>query len=136
MRRAEGPTNTSNAAKKRAAIQGVDEYLAAAPQAARATLEALRVAIKAAAPEATEVISYQIPTFRYHGALVAFAAFRNHCGFYVMSPSTLEAHREEVKGYELAKATVRFPLDRPIPAALVIKIVKARMAENEARAKA
>jgi uncharacterized protein YdhG (YjbR/CyaY superfamily) len=118
--------------KKRAA-RDVDEYLARVPAAERASLETLRKSIKAAAPSATEVISYQIPTYRYLGALVAFAAFDNHCGFYVMSPSVMEAHRAELVSYDTSKATIRFRADSPLPAALVRKLVKARVAENEAR---
>jgi len=110
----------------------VDSYLAAAPEEARATLEKLRKVIKAAAPKAAEVISYQIPTYKYHGPLVAFAAFPNHCGFYVMSTAVMDAHRDELKSYDTAKITIRFPANKPLPAALVRKIVKARIAENEA----
>ena len=93
----------------------------------------LRKAIKAAAPQSTEVISYQIPTFKHEGMLVAFAAFEGHCGFYIMSPKVLQAHATELKDYELNKASIRFPANKPLPAALVTKLVKARIAENEAR---
>lgn len=111
----------------------VDDYLAAVPEEARATLEDLCRTIGAVAPEATETISYQIPTLSYHGPLVGFAAFKKHCGFYVMSPTVMDAHKEELKPYGTAKATIRFPVDKPLPAALVKKLVKARMQENEAR---
>ena len=111
----------------------VDDYLASVPGEARAALEHLRRTIKAAAPDATETISYQIPTFKHHGPLVAYAAFKEHCGFYVMSPSVMEAHKDELKSYDTAKATIRFPADRPLPGALVKKLVKARIAENERR---
>jgi len=110
----------------------VDDYLAALPEEARATLEKLRKTIKAAAPKADEVISYQIPTYKYHGPLVAFAAFKNHCSFYVMSSSFLDAHKDELKAYDTAKGTIRFPIGKPLPAALVKKLVKARMEDNEA----
>jgi len=110
----------------------VDDYLAALPEEARATLEKLRKTIKAAAPRADEVISYQIPTYKYHGPLVAFAAFKNHCSFYVMSSSFLDAHKDELKAYDTAKGTIRFPIGKPLPAALVKKLVKARMEDNEA----
>jgi len=118
---------------KRLVARDVDEYLAQVPPAARAALEKLRRTIKAAAPHATEIISYQIPTYRYRGALVAFAAFGNHCGFYVMSPKIMEAYLDDLEGYETAKATIRFSADSPLPAALVKKLVKARIAENESR---
>jgi uncharacterized protein YdhG (YjbR/CyaY superfamily) len=113
----------------------IDDYLAAVPDEARATLEKLRKTIRAAAPKATETISYRIPTFKYHGPLVAFAAFPNHCSFFPMSPSVMEAHKDELKPYETSKGTIRFPAHKPLPAALVKKLVKARIAENEARLK-
>jgi uncharacterized protein YdhG (YjbR/CyaY superfamily) len=119
------------------AARDIDDYLAAVPEEARVVLEALRRAIKAAAPDATETISYQIPTFRYRGALVAFAAFKNHCSLFPMSTSVLITLKDELAPYDTArtKGTIRFPLGKPPPAALVKKIVKARMKENEARAK-
>lgn len=115
-----------------AAKTNVDEYLAAVPEDARATLEKLRKTIKTAAPKATEAISYQIPTYKYHGPLVAFAAFKNHCGFYVMSPAVMDAFKDELTPYDTAKATIRFPVDKPLPATLVRKLIKARIKENEA----
>ena len=111
----------------------VDGYLAAVPEPARATLEGLRKVIKAVVPDAVEVISYRIPTFKYRGRpLVGFAAFENHCGFYVMSTAVLDAHRDELASYQTGKGSIRFPLDTPLPAALVRKLVKARIVENEA----
>jgi len=120
---------------KQAKPTSVDEYLATVPEAARAALEKLRQIIRAAAPEATEVISYQIPTFKHHGPLVAFAAAKDHCGFYVMSPKVMRAHAAELKNYDTATATIRFPADKPLPAVLVEKLVKARIKENEASVK-
>lgn len=112
----------------------VDEYLAVLPAEPRAALEALRKMIKAAAPDATETISYQIPTFKLGGRpLVGFAAFKGHCGFYLMSTSVLDELRDELEPYETAKGTIRFAADRPLPTALVKKLVKARVAENEER---
>lgn len=119
--------------KRSPRAETVDGYLAALPEDARAALAKLRKTIKAAAPKATEVISYQIPTFKQQGMLVAFAAFEGHCGFYIMSPKVLEAHAAELSNYELNKASIRFPANKPLPAALVTKLVKARVAENEAR---
>jgi uncharacterized protein YdhG (YjbR/CyaY superfamily) len=110
----------------------VDDYLAALPYDARATLEELRKTIKAAAPEAAEVISYQVPTYKYHGSLVGFWATKNHCAFCLMSPSVMDAHKDDLKPYDTAKATIRFPAGKPLPAALVKKLVKARIDENEA----
>jgi uncharacterized protein YdhG (YjbR/CyaY superfamily) len=112
----------------------VDDYLAALPAGPRGALEALRKTIKAAAPDATEAISYQIPTFKLGGRpLVGFAAFKNHCGFYLMSTSVTEAHEDELESYDTAKGTIRFAPEEPLPAALVTKLVKARIAENEER---
>jgi len=119
--------------KRSARAETVDGYLAAVPEDARVALAKLRMTIKAAAPKATEVISYQIPTFKHQGMLVAFAAFEGHCGFYIMSPNVLRAHAAELKDYELNKASIRFPANKPLPAALVTKLVKACVAENEAR---
>lgn len=113
----------------------IDEYLAALTEDKRAALEKLRKTIKAAAPRAEECISYQLPAFRQNGMLVAFGATPNHCAFYLMSSSTVEAHQEELKNYETSKGTIRFPADKPLPAALVRKLVKARIAENEGRSK-
>lgn len=114
----------------------VDDYLAAVPEDARAALEKLRKTIRAAAPMATEVISYQVPTFKHHGSLVAFAAFPKHCSFFVMSPAVMGAHRDELRPYRTSKGTIQFPANRPLPAALVRKLIKARIAEIEAQAAA
>ncbi len=122
-------------AKKRARAHTVDEYLAAVPPDARAALERLRATIRAVVPDATEVISYQIPTFRHRGSLVAFAAFQDHCSFFVMSPAVMKAHEKELARYDTSKGTIHFPAEKPLPAALVRKLVKARIAENEARGK-
>ncbi|MGH2993416.1 MAG: iron chaperone [Solirubrobacterales bacterium] len=119
------------AARKSARAETVDDYLAAAPDDARAALTGLRKTITAAAPEATEVISYQIPTYKHHGPLVAFAAHKDHCGLYVMSSDVMRAHAAELKDFELGKTTIRFPADNPLPAPLVTTLVKARIAENE-----
>ena len=118
-----------------APAEDVDAYIAAVPEPARSMLKKMRQIIKAAAPKAVEVISYHIPLYRHHGHLVGFAAFKNHVGFYVMSKRLMAAYKEEFEPYEKAIATVRFPIGEPIPAALVRKIVKARISENEARAK-
>ncbi|HEX9635189.1 MAG TPA: DUF1801 domain-containing protein [Candidatus Limnocylindria bacterium] len=109
----------------------VDEFLAAVPTDKRAALEDLRRVIRAAAPEATELINYGVPMFRQNGRnLVSYAAAKDHCSFYVQSPAVMEAHAADLKGYETTKGTVHFSPDKPIPADLVTKLVKARMAEN------
>ena len=113
----------------------VEAYLAAVPEPARTTLEKLRATIRAAAPKAaTEAISYSIPSFQYKGGLVAYAAFKNHCSFFPMNASLIDALGEELKPYRTSKGTIQFAVDKPLPAALVEKIVKARVAENEAKA--
>lgn len=112
----------------------MDDYLAALPENARAALEKLRRTIRAAAPEATEVISYRIPAYRHHGLLVGFAAATNHCTFHVMSTEVMRAHAAELEGCAVGKGSIRFAPDEPLPAALVRKLVRARIAENEGRA--
>jgi len=111
--------------------QTIDEYLAALSDDKRAALEKLRKTIRAAAPKAEECISYQLPAFRLDGKmLVAFGATANHCAFYPMSSSTVEAHKTELKGYDTSKGTIRFQAGNPLPATLVRKLVKARISEN------
>ena len=114
----------------------IDEYLATVPEDARATLEKIRQTVSAAAPKAVEAIWYQIPTFKLDGrALVGFAAFKNHCSFFPMSMAVMRTCEDQLKSYDTSKGTIRFPVDKPLSAALVKKIVKARIKENEARAK-
>jgi uncharacterized protein YdhG (YjbR/CyaY superfamily) len=108
----------------------IDEYLAALSEDKRAALEKLRKTIRSAAPKAEECISYQIAAFRQNGMLVGFGATANHCAFYLLSSSTVAAHQNELKDYDTSKGTIRFPPDKPLPAALVRKLVKARIAEN------
>src|SRR5262249_37859422 len=108
----------------------IDEFLATLSDDKRVALEKLRKTIKAAAPGAEECISYQVPAFRLNGMLVGFGATEKHCAFYLMSASTVETHKDELKGYDTSKGTIRFQPDKPLPAALVRKLVKARIAEN------
>jgi uncharacterized protein YdhG (YjbR/CyaY superfamily) len=116
-----------------AAPTSVDDYLAALTEEPRAALEKLRKTIKAAAPQATETISYQMPTFKDHGRfLVSYAAFKNHCSLFPASKAVMEALGKELKPYFSGKGTIRFHADNPLPAALVKKIVKERIKENEA----
>ena len=113
----------------------VDEYLAGVPEEARATLEQLRKTIRAAAPKAVEVISYQMPTFKLDGRmLVSYAAFKNHCSFFP-GAAPIKVHAKDLKAYEISNGTIRFPTNKALPASLVKKLVKARIEENEARAK-
>jgi uncharacterized protein YdhG (YjbR/CyaY superfamily) len=111
--------------------QTIDEYLAAVSDDQRAALEVLRETIRAAAPGAEECISYQLPAFRLHGRLlVGFGATTKHCALYLMSSSTMKAHEDELRGYDTSKGTIRFQPDKPLPAALVRRLVEARIAEN------
>lgn len=108
----------------------VDDYLEALPAEDRAALARLRKVIRSAAPGAEETISYQMPTFKYHGPLVAFAAFKDHLSFFVMSTSVANAYRDQLEGYDTSKGTIRFQPDEPLPASLVKGLVKARIEEN------
>lgn len=111
-----------------------DECLAALSVDQRAALEKLRKTIRAAAPKAEECISYGLAAFRLDGRpLVAMGATANHCAFYLMSGSTVLAHKDDLKGYDTSKGAIRFSADKPLPVPLVRKLVKARIAENVER---
>ena len=110
----------------------VEAYLAKVPETARATLEKLRATIRSIVPpETTEKLSYGIPSFHYKGGLVAYAAFKKHCSFFPMQASLIDEMKDELKAYRTAKGTLQFPQDKPLSPALVKKMVKARIAENE-----
>lgn len=114
----------------------IDEYLVGVSEPERTALERLRQTIRSVVPEATEVISYQIPTFRYRGRmLVGFNATKEGCTFHLMSNTVLAAQSAEVERYSTGKGSVRFAADQPLPDALVIRLVKARIAENEQRSR-
>ena len=120
------------AQKSRAAT--IDEYLAGVKPDQRAALEQLRRTIRAAAPKAEEGISYGLAAFRWKGRpLVAFGAGKNHCAFYPMSGAIVATFQEQLKVYATSKGTIRFSTDKPLPAALVKRLVKARLAELEDR---
>lgn len=109
----------------------IDEYLSSLRVDQRAALSSLREVIRAVAPKAEECMSYRLPTFRLDGRmLVAFGAAARHCALYPLSSRTVAAHRDALKGYETSKGTIRFQPDRPLPASLVRRLVKARIAEN------
>ena len=116
------------------APKDVDAYIAKAPKAVRLKLAQLRRIIRAAAPKAEEHISYGMPYYSYKGRLVYFAIARKHIGLYVPTP-VIEEHKKELEDYETAKATVRFPLNKRLPIALIKKLVKARIEKNEDRNK-
>jgi len=116
-----------------AAPKNIDEYLARVPQPARSTLSRIRAVIRSLAPpESTEAISYGIPAFKYKGMLVWFAAFSKHCSLFPGS-SVIEAFKDELEGFFISKGTIQFSKDKPLPVALVKKLVKARIAQNESQ---
>jgi uncharacterized protein YdhG (YjbR/CyaY superfamily) len=118
----------------KAKISSVDAYLASVPEPARTTLQKVRATIRSVVPpETTECLSYGMPAFRYKGALVAYAAFKDHCSFFPMQASLIDEMKDELKNYRTSKGTLLFPQDKPLPAALLKKMVKLRVAENEIR---
>jgi uncharacterized protein YdhG (YjbR/CyaY superfamily) len=128
-RRAKSKTRAGAETKPNTKPTTIDEYFAALGDEQRAALEKLRKSIRAAAPAAVECISYQLPAFRLDGKLlVAFGAWANHCAFY--PGAVMEDLGVELKGYDTSKGTIRFLANRPLPAALVRKLVKARIAKN------
>ena len=124
--------SNSDAKPKTTRVNRIDEYLASVPDDFRTALGKLRKTIRAAAPKATEVISYQIPAYKHRGLLVGFAAAKNHCTFHIMSVKVTNEHAADLEGYKIGRASIRFTPDEQLPAALITKLVKARIAENEA----
>ena len=125
--------NRRPAAKGVGAPKDIDEYLARVSEPARSTLERVRAAIRSAAPaSATETISYRIPAFKYKGMLMWFAAFSDHCSLFPTA-SILVMFKKELKGFSTSKGTIQFPIDKPPPAGLIRKMVKARVAQIESK---
>jgi uncharacterized protein YdhG (YjbR/CyaY superfamily) len=127
------PKSTKNVPdrKPKAGSCDVDDYLARVPEPARITLNKVRAVIRSVAPpEATEGISYGIPTFKYKGMLASFAAFSDHCSLFPGAGPTIE-FKNELKNFQTSKGTIRFAPDKPLPATLLKKLMKARIAENE-----
>ncbi len=119
-------------AAKNTSPKSVEEYLSRIPKPARSTLNRVRAAIRSVVPpETTEAIGYGIPMFRYKGGLVAYAAFLNHCSFFPMNASFITVFKKDLKGYETSKGTIRFPVDKPLPATLIKKLVRARLADKD-----
>jgi uncharacterized protein YdhG (YjbR/CyaY superfamily) len=114
---------------KTAPVNTIDDYIGSCPPAIRDRLEQLRETIRKAAPAATEKISYGMPAFALEGSLVYFAAWKKHIGFYPF-PSAIDAFKKELSVYEGAKGSIKFPVDKPLPIGLIIKIVKFRVKEN------
>jgi uncharacterized protein YdhG (YjbR/CyaY superfamily) len=113
-------------------IKDVDTYLLDLPENVRLVLEELRQTIRQTAPNAEELISYGMPGYKYHGMLVYFAAFKNHCSFFPGS-ATMGKMEIDLKPYKTSKGTIQFTIDKPLPTELVERIVKERMIENEAK---
>ncbi len=117
--------------RKGKAPKTVDEYLAGLPEPACSTLKHIRSVIQSVVPkETTEVISYGIPMFKFNGMLVGYAAFKNHCSLFPTGSGVLDQFENELRGHRVSKGTIHFPSDKPLPDALVKKIVKARVKEN------
>ena len=112
----------------------IDEYIESFPLENQKILKKIRAAIKEAAPEAEEVISYQMPAFKYHGILVYFAGYKNHYGFYPAS-SGIKEFQKELSEFKYSKGTIQFPVDKPIPFGLIKRIVKFRAMENLEKSK-
>ncbi|MBP6180707.1 DUF1801 domain-containing protein [Flavobacterium sp.] len=113
----------------------IDKYLESLPDQQRIALEKLRQTIKKIVPEALEVISYQMPAYKYHGMLVGFAAFKNHCSFFPYDSKTVEQFKEELKDFFVSKGTIRFTPETPISDSLLKKIIEARVNENLSKSK-
>jgi len=117
--------------KGAAPAKTVDEYLANTAEPARSTLKHIRAVIKSVVPkETTEVISYRIPMFKYNGMLVGYAAFSKHCSLFPTGSGVIEKFAKDLKSYRTSKGTIQFPSDKPLPDALLRKIVKQRVKEN------
>ena len=114
----------------------VDEYITLQPKNVKPLLQQLRKTIKEVAPDAEELISYNMPGYKLKGMLVYFAAWKEHIGFYGASSTLVEKFKKELSGYELSKGTIKFPLDLPLPLTLITKIVKYRAKENLEKAAA
>jgi uncharacterized protein YdhG (YjbR/CyaY superfamily) len=119
--------------KSNAPAKTVDEYLNALPGDLRIVLEELRRAIRKAAPKAEEVISYQVPTYKYNGPLLHFAAFTDHCSLIIINKSIIKTFEKELKNFKTTGTTIHFTADKPLPSTLVKKIVKMRIKDNEER---
>jgi uncharacterized protein YdhG (YjbR/CyaY superfamily) len=113
----------------------VGNYIMAMPQKTQEVLRKLRAIIRSAAPDAEEMISYQMPAYKFHGMLVGFAGYKNHCGFYPWNGHTAADFEKELEGYKTSKGAIQFPLDAPLPEKLIQKIIKTRIKENLSKVK-
>ncbi len=126
-------SNAKAGTRAKAAPKSVDEYIAGVPEPARSTLTKLRAAIGSALPgEATETISYSIPAFKLKKIVVWFAAFQKHCSLFPTA-AVIEQFKDELEGYTISKGTIQFPIDKPLPSALIKKLVKVRLKQCEVK---
>jgi uncharacterized protein YdhG (YjbR/CyaY superfamily) len=126
-------SNHRSTAKANVAPKDVDEYIAGVPEPARTTLKKMRATIRSAVPpEATEVISYRMPAFKHKQVLVWFAAFSDHCSLFPTA-AVIDKFKNELKNFSTSKGTLHFPTNKPLPTALIRKLVKARVAQNESK---
>ena len=134
MKKAKSGKRTSAAkTKSSTAPKTVDEYLARVPEPAHSTLVKIRATIRSVVPAAaTEALSYGIPAFKYKGTLVWYAAFAKHCSLFPTA-AVIDKFKNELKSYSISKGTIQFPVDKPLPAALVKKVMKARVAQVESK---
>lgn len=128
------PAKKATGASSKSDAERIESYLTGTAEPARTMLEEIREIVRANIPaEATEAFGYGMPGFRYKGRLLFYGAFKNHCGFYPGSPPMMKALADDFHGYKTTRGAVQFPLDKPVPAELVKKILRLRVAENEAR---
>ena len=119
--------------KGKGTLQEVEEYIARLPEPAREMLSKIRDAIRSAAPpEATETISYKMPAFKYSGVLVWYAAFSNHCSLFPTA-AVMDKFKDELKSFATSKGTIQFPLEKPLPVALIKRLVKERVRQIESK---
>lgn len=121
--------------KLKSKITTVDDYLNELPDDVYTALENIRQIIRFLVPDAEEMISYQVPSYKHKGMLVGFGASKNHCSFFVMSSTLLKDFEDDIKDFDTSTGTIRFTPAKPIPNDLITRIVMARLAENEAKAK-
>ncbi|HEY1467845.1 MAG TPA: DUF1801 domain-containing protein [Candidatus Acidoferrum sp.] len=122
-----------SAAKAKSAPTSVDEYFASVPEPAHSALKKIRETVRSVVPaESTEIISYAIPAFKHEKVLVWYAAFSDHCSLFPTA-SVIEMFRKELQGFSKSKGTIHFPIDKPVPTALIKKLVKARVAQSEGK---
>jgi uncharacterized protein YdhG (YjbR/CyaY superfamily) len=126
----EHPLKQINMAPDKIKFITIEDYMSTLPKNSQSVLEEIRKAIKETAPDAEEVISYQLPAFKYHGMLIYYSAYKDHVSLSFPSATIFKAFEKELAAYETGKSTIKFPLNKPIPLKLVKDIVKHRMKEN------